>query len=51
MKLNTCHEGTWCGTPYDFDIELKNDNILSNRSLNYGQIHFDNFGNAMLSVF
>ena len=46
-----CPNGRTCGHPQTYDIARSDDYVYNNTLIDYGIIHFDNIGNAMLSIF
>jgi hypothetical protein len=49
--LYTCKSGTFCRTPIDVGLSLSADQVENNPLMQYGILHFDNVGIAILSIF
>ena len=48
---DTCKNGTFCGSPYDYGIPLENDHIFNDKNINFNVVNFNSFGPAMVLVF
>jgi len=47
----TCPEGSFCGNPIEYGIDLLDDGIRSDAAIQYGISSFSDFGQALLAVF
>ncbi len=45
-----CPDDLWCGSPIEYGISLKDDNVYDEPVSLYGIANFDHFGFAFLSV-
>ncbi len=46
-----CRDGTYCGAPSDYQLDLSTDNLTTDSYINYGFLHFDDLGIGVLQIF
>ena len=46
-----CPEGSFCGSPLDFGLDLVDDGIYSSESIMYGVVGYDNILKSFITVF